>query len=555
MESTYVSWQNNPATRGTWSIVTTCISTLIICVYSALHSNIPLIHHSKRKRFLDICKWVCIGIFAPEVLAVAAFMEWRNAGKLTKQIRDLSRTRNSRHLSAWGEWTSQHSFFVTMGGYQICELVSGEGSHAEQQPRCRHVLNGNEFMSLTQLGLITEIKPMTLDEIKDKSKAQPMTKAIAIVQAGYLLLQFVTRVSTGLAVTELEVNTLAHAFAALVSYRFWFNKPLNIENPVIIDGNRLDTWMYLSNDLGPRLEQWFKRKIEVEKQELTDALRPMLTPENSNIVWLRAPTAPLSDQDVWYSWCKATAATYPTNGKHSTRKPYRLLFLSGALPIEACGERELINGFLFRDDRFTNLIVPLPDGNDELLRSLKYPGQFLKLYSKDVKILTSFLTGLDPNVFYNSVRMLCADSDRPKKRHAKFFPKYNFNEVLVLLTPVTMIYGAIHVALWNAHFPTKTESLLWRISSVTVTCFGLAYAATIATYPLRIRMLRGSIIVCCCIPAPIQVFLATFRYEVLLECALVFARIYLVVEAFISLRSQPRSVYSNPDWTRYIPHL
>lgn len=448
----------------------------------------------------------------------------------------------------------QHSFFVTMGGYQICKLESGEGNHAENKPRCRHVLNEKEFVSLIELGLIKEIRPMTLDEINDKSKAQPFTKALTVIQAGHLLLQVVTRLSTGLAVTELEVNTLAHVFAALTSYLFWFQKPLGIDQPVIIDSNRLDTWMYLSEDLGPRLEQWFKTNEKVRKQERDDALRPMLVPESSDVIRLRPPTAPLTDRDVWYGWCKATAATYPSN-KHSTRKPSRLLFLSGAIPVAACEERRIISGALLRDDRFTNLIVPLPDGNDEHLRSLEYPGQFLKLYSKDVKVLTTFLTKMDPNDFYASIRTLFADDDRPNKRQAKFFPKYNANEVLVLLTPLTTIYGAIHVALWNAHFPTNTELLLWRISSITVTCFGLAYAVTIITFPLRINMLRTSITLCFCVPAPIQVFLAMFRYEGLLECAIVLARLYLVVEAFISLRSQPRSVYSNPDWTRYVPHL
>ena len=33
------------------------------------------------------------------------------------------------------------------------------------------------------------------------------------------------------------------------------------------------------------------------------------------------------------------------------------------------------------------------------------------------------------------------------------------------------------------------------------------------------------------------------------------ARVYLVVEAFISLRSVPASAYRTPDWTQYLLHL
>jgi hypothetical protein len=33
------------------------------------------------------------------------------------------------------------------------------------------------------------------------------------------------------------------------------------------------------------------------------------------------------------------------------------------------------------------------------------------------------------------------------------------------------------------------------------------------------------------------------------------ARMFLVVEAFISLRALPIKIYQTPDWTQLIPHL
>ena len=42
-------------------------------------------------------------------------------------------------------------------------------------------------------------------------------------------------------------------------------------------------------------------------------------------------------------------------------------------------------------------------------------------------------------------------------------------------------------------------------------------------------------------------------YAVLVVFAL--ARVYLVVEAFISLRSAPVGLYDTPEWTDFLPHL
>jgi hypothetical protein len=37
--------------------------------------------------------------------------------------------------------------------------------------------------------------------------------------------------------------------------------------------------------------------------------------------------------------------------------------------------------------------------------------------------------------------------------------------------------------------------------------------------------------------------------------AYIFARIFLVLEAFISIRQLPIAAYKTPDWTQLIPHL
>lgn len=36
-----VGWQSDPDGRGTFTLVSSCVFTLTICVYSAMHLNVP----------------------------------------------------------------------------------------------------------------------------------------------------------------------------------------------------------------------------------------------------------------------------------------------------------------------------------------------------------------------------------------------------------------------------------------------------------------------------------------------------------------------------------
>ena len=66
------SWHPSPSgdTRGTWDIITLCASTLAICVWNAVHMDIPL--HDSKWNFVDRLGWLVVGIIAPDVLLYTA---------------------------------------------------------------------------------------------------------------------------------------------------------------------------------------------------------------------------------------------------------------------------------------------------------------------------------------------------------------------------------------------------------------------------------------------------------------------------------------------------
>jgi hypothetical protein len=123
-------------------------------------------------------------------------------------------------------------------------------------------------------------------------------------------------------------------------------------------------------------------------------------------------------------------------------------------------------------------------------------------------------------------------------------------------------YGGVHLSTWNFDFPTGIERLLWK-SSCIMTLSGSLVAPGYVIWGWLISQ-RGSIF-----KGTLAVFRlwrsfdlrAFFIVETMAVIAilaspfLLAARIFLVVESFISLRDVPTGVYATVPWAQYIPHI
>ena len=59
-------WKEQPNFRGTWGILSSCLITLSLCIWSAVHLNIPADNESWQWQTLRRTKWVLVGLLAPE---------------------------------------------------------------------------------------------------------------------------------------------------------------------------------------------------------------------------------------------------------------------------------------------------------------------------------------------------------------------------------------------------------------------------------------------------------------------------------------------------------
>ena len=114
-------WVPEPDGRGTWGLVQTCLLTLGLCVYSAIHLNV---FHRECKwwtRWLIRCKWLLVALLAPEFIVFNAWSQRRQAVRIAGMLRDRSGQEKlgSRILALWRRlWPRARIFDRERAQYQ-----------------------------------------------------------------------------------------------------------------------------------------------------------------------------------------------------------------------------------------------------------------------------------------------------------------------------------------------------------------------------------------------------------------------------------------------------
>ncbi|KAK0479110.1 hypothetical protein IW261DRAFT_1608063 [Armillaria novae-zelandiae] len=144
---------------------------------------------------------------------------------------------------------------------------------------------------------------------------------------------------------------------------------------------------------------------------------------------------------------------------------------------------------------------------------------------------------------------------------------------------VGVLFGAIHCAAWSSPFPSHTEMMLWRFSSVAV-LIGLVGPLLLFIHGFRkaviwihtgacdyIKSTKDNHILCLpvslviliiCLPVvSFIVILMLFLTMMLLFGLILYTagRLILLVLAFVELRSLPPSSLDTVQWTTYMPHI
>ena len=188
----------------------------------------------------------------------------------------------------------------------------------------------------------------------------------------------------------------------------------------------------------------------------------------------------------------------------------------------------------------------------------------------------------------------------PNPRLYSFFmPRSARTTMFIKVGLVTALYGGFHIGVaWNAEFPSEIERTTWRISSLIIATSGSGYCISVYVIKtiratiwehldrdiygppkqgLNLESWLRRIYNWCCVFDPSldtilgwrffcgkypSSYYTTWRivskaFALIMLLVFVLARIYIVVEAFASLRKMPADTYRQPpgDWWKVIPHV
>ncbi|KIK53933.1 hypothetical protein GYMLUDRAFT_49111 [Collybiopsis luxurians FD-317 M1] len=455
--------------RTLFQIVWSCLSVLIACTWVSVHPNVPGPNESSWKVLRRKIGLMVIALIAPEILVLWAARQWFAARKLSKGYKG---------------WTKSHAFFALMGGFAVyrgedciaalrfipqgCRYTPMEKTILENFPNpdteTKHASatgyaavdrddhSDRKFHDHSFAAHVDLIRSMKEYEIKDRSHSDGFSKLIAVMQTTWFVVQLFTRWAEGLAVTELEVMTLAFAAMNVLIYFFWWDKPQGVGCPVCI------------------------------QQGSTNTGKIALTEQNEG--WIASE----------WRWLQ-----------------------------------NIFRNALDAVSRFWK-----QSHEDILLDTFSFLGLIIKVPYHLADITVELIMGDNPNI--GEPTAVSSFERTLQLEPANVMDKF-------IAYGAAVMFGAIHCAAWTSRFPTTAEEILWKVCSLLVTCapiyLGLFDVITDMVVDLqnswRIRFLA------------VLYMIAVFFY--------ILARLSLIVQPFVALRSLPPGVFEDIQWINAIPHI
>ena len=533
-------WVSEPDVkqRGTASILYTCFFTIYACIWSALHLNIAHRSLSSRHRLFRKFQWMIIAILAPEYITLTALVQRSSTVVALAETWPLEE--RSRALV----------FYTLMGGF---ELRFDDGTF--------HQLTYSEFRGLVRARFI-DAPIISAEEVNDKNKGNWFTKSLALLQISWFFIQLLARVAQHLETTPLELFTLGVVACTIISYIYWWAKPLDVNTATTVSKGSsfkiskqtffepLEIYRLREGFIEPRPEPWF------------DALRAFVPSSLHRCI---------SEQRA-----KGSLAPELQVGIFDDR---RLPAFIGLYPSKTC---QKVLEHLGKLSLLTKGELAKWETNRDGIMALR---------SIDRAVSGIDLAGWGRRRDKFTLFGTKKHQPRPSGPRPGGFWSDAFFEDRVVHTSSSLglaftclVFGACHLLAWNYTFPSPAERMLWRVMSISCTVLPMvllvldnasdwlnqkltkmtqpvqkkenALRSFLNHSPKRTTMIARSIFrtAITCFEV-LYAGVTSYTASQIVMCLYILLRLYLLVAIFVSLRLVPASVYTTVDWSRYIPHF
>ncbi|KAF7369946.1 hypothetical protein MSAN_00624200 [Mycena sanguinolenta] len=197
------SCDNINSCRTLFSVVWGCLATIFACTWVSVHPNVPPARPEPSSAFLA----------KAENDAHRNDRPGSHGGICSQTISWVSLVEFN--------FSPTHGMFFCMGGF-----VSSD----------EHPIATKEQLEDPNFGLELQkaIQNVKEKDITDKSKGDALSKGVALLQGLWFILQTLARAHQHLAITQLEVATLAFAIVNIFIWLLWWNKPLDVQRPIVV---------------------------------------------------------------------------------------------------------------------------------------------------------------------------------------------------------------------------------------------------------------------------------------------------------------------------------
>lgn len=382
-------------------------------------------------------------------------------------------------------------------------------------------------------------------QIRDRSKADVLSKLVVLVQTGWFSLQLLVRLGKGMVVTELEISTFAFAVVNLIVYILWWDKPFDVRSHVIVRGGK-----------EPDITL---KPIPVQPPTTRTVSSPSLDPSAP-----QEAGTPDYEEKVEHEQSTITILTndlsqrLSNSGQRFSRKmkrAFRIITpcLSHTDPEsqDEPKQHRKVNWHRYIAAKtkhiFTQLWKSRPHGFMDFLYF--YPAflygcfisPFYNLYVEKGRTVGA-LSEKDP--YEASV-----DPDA-RSRHPWAGFLFDSHVQLAVVSAVGVIFGSVHLIAWPFMFHTDAERWLWRASSLALIFPPILFQVYTFLFFLCRKKFPG-------VSSWVKDLLIIFWILTLLVAAVAYmiGRALLIVLPLMALRHAPKGAFVDIDWTSHFPHI
>ncbi|KAK0488399.1 hypothetical protein EDD18DRAFT_595373 [Armillaria luteobubalina] len=529
--------------RTTLDIVWSCLATIFACTWLAVHPNVPSRYMREKGRlFLSLhrVKHMLLAIICPEVVIMWAFRQRLVASTLSKHL-ELSMT---------------HSFFISMGGFigKDERPITAADFFVHDSPD--NLLEGMIGGGIRSDLDISPILRIPKEELMDKSKGDALSKSISLLQTTWFVVQFFARRTLSLPTTPLETAALAFALLNFCNYILWWHKPLDVQYPLNVPTiptipiiGTVDSESIVFSDNMPVLHRSEAPVTSTLESNFNPTSYAYTGPGNSPSVPRHNSTAGASRTNEQFSPMEYDISDF-------------IIYESSRLDSD-----EWSISLASADNIDIPPLVPVAIGNIVPTAERISPRPVVTGRSMVTESGTHQwrdLLGFHQNFFRTVVPVVCASVWRWHRQILlKILQLRNMSGDSTSKATLPMLwagplssnqtryiayfggcfgalFGGIHCLGWTflGSFDSSLEQLLWKISSLIIATIPVILALELLffQYFSWVPLFMG---------CSSRIF--TFIY--------ICARVYLLVDMFVSLRSLPPGALEEIDWTRYIPHI